>query len=117
MKLLLGSAHVYAKGMTPSGRQHKAAPQRVVELQAELVVLGGAFYVNGNVNPAAEANIYGDPDAADYVFGKSDKVRVVGLDVTHQCIITTAQVEQLKGKGLYGSFIHSITQFYLKYHR
>ena len=38
-------------------------------LQAELVVLGGAFNCNGNVNPAAEANIFGDPDAADFVYG------------------------------------------------
>ena len=33
------------------------------------MVLGGAFNCNGNVNPAAEANIFGDPDAADFVFG------------------------------------------------
>lgn len=35
------------------------------------MVLGGAFFVNGNVNPAAEANIFGDPDAADIVFGSA----------------------------------------------
>jgi Inosine-uridine preferring nucleoside hydrolase len=35
------------------------------------VVLGGAFFVNGNVNPAAEANIFGDADAADIVFGSA----------------------------------------------
>ena len=33
------------------------------------MVLGGAFNCNGNVNPAAEANIFGDPDAADFVYG------------------------------------------------
>ena len=35
------------------------------------MVLGGAFFVNGNVNPAAEANIFGDADAADIVFGSA----------------------------------------------
>lgn len=38
--------------------------------QARIVVLGGAFFCNGNVNPAAEANIYGDPDAANVVFSR-----------------------------------------------
>ena len=53
-------------------------------LQAELVVLGGAFFVNGNVNPAAEANIFGDAEAADLVLGLCPRCRMVGLDVTHQ---------------------------------
>lgn len=34
------------------------------------MVLGGAFGCNGNVNPAAEANIFGDPDAANVVFSR-----------------------------------------------
>lgn len=38
--------------------------------QSRVVVLGGAFNVNGNVNPAAEANIFGDPDAANVVFSR-----------------------------------------------
>ena len=38
--------------------------------QGRVVVLGGAFWCNGNVNPAAEANIYGDPDAANLVFSR-----------------------------------------------
>ena len=54
-------------------------------LQAELVVLGGAFFVNGNINPAAEANIFGDPEAADFVLGQpATSIRMVGLDVTHE---------------------------------
>ncbi len=38
-------------------------------LSALLAMPGGAFFVNGNVNPAAEANFYGDPDAANVVLG------------------------------------------------
>ena len=59
-------------------------------LQAELVILGGAFFVNGNINPAAEANIFGDPEAADFVLGQPvDNVRMVGLDVTHEVSLTS----------------------------
>ena len=37
---------------------------------ADVVVLGGAFRVNGNVHPAAEANIKADPEAANVVFSR-----------------------------------------------
>lgn len=85
-----------------------------------VVVLGGAYSVNGNVNPAAEANIYGDPEAANVVFSRLErpKLKVIGLDVTHRCILTTAELDGLKGCGSrHGDFLHDISQFYLKYHR
>ncbi|CAM8992657.1 unnamed protein product [Rhodiola kirilowii] len=44
--------------------------------------------VNGNVNPAAEANIYGDPDAADIVFTSGADILAVGINVTHQVFLT-----------------------------
>lgn len=82
-----------------------------------LVVLGGAFTCNGNVNPAAEANIFGDPDAANVVFGRMPNTYVVGLDVTHKCVLTAAQIDGMEGRGRHGTFLRSITQFYLDYHR
>ncbi|KAG4205309.1 hypothetical protein ERO13_A04G096500v2 [Gossypium hirsutum] len=54
----------------------------------QIVLLGGAFAVNGNVNPAAEANIFGDPDAADIVFTSGADVLAVGINVTHQVVLT-----------------------------
>ncbi|GMN36115.1 hypothetical protein TIFTF001_005740 [Ficus carica] len=54
----------------------------------QIVVLGGAFSVNGNVNPAAEANIFGDPEAADIVFTSGADLLTVGLNVTHQVMLT-----------------------------
>ncbi len=48
-------------------RRFRTPPSAV---QDRLVVLGGAFNVNGNVNPAAEANVFGDPDAANVVFSR-----------------------------------------------
>ncbi len=44
--------------------------------------MGGAFHVNGNITPAAEANIWGDAEAADVVFTASWPVTAIGLDVT-----------------------------------
>ncbi|PNW82034.1 hypothetical protein CHLRE_06g271050v5 [Chlamydomonas reinhardtii] len=82
-----------------------------------LVILGGAFFVNGNVNPAAEANIFGDPDAADLVLGSTSNLRILGLDVTTQCKMSGEELEDLKGRGKYGTFVRDISQFYLGFHR
>lgn len=84
---------------------------------ARVVALGGAFHTTGNVNPAAEANVFGDPDAANVVFSRMTNCYLLGLDVTHSCIMTAEAIDGIKGKGKYGSFLHSITQFYLDYHR
>ena len=45
------------------------------------------------------------------------RVRVVGLDVTHQCFLRANQIEQLPGQGALGQFLHQISQFYLAYHK
>ncbi|KAG4917310.1 hypothetical protein JHK85_055591 [Glycine max] len=58
----------------------------------QIVLLGGAFAVNGNVNPAAEANTFGDPDAADVVFTSGADVLAVGINVTHQVVLTGREI-------------------------
>lgn len=83
-----------------------------------VVVLGGAFKVSGNVNPAAEANIFGDPDAADIVFSSGCNIFAVGLDVTHRCVFKEEDREELnRHQAGHGPFIHRITDFYLGYHK
>jgi hypothetical protein len=64
----------------------------------ELVILGGAFQTSGNVNPAAEANIFGDAEAAEYVLSRATNVRMVGLDVTHSCHLTGTQLQTMRGE-------------------
>ncbi|KAG6732948.1 hypothetical protein I3843_01G194900 [Carya illinoinensis] len=83
----------------------------------QIVILGGAFAVNGNVNPAAEANIYGDPDAADIVFTSGADVLAVGINVTHQVVLTDADREKLaKSEGKFAQYLCKILDVYFSYH-
>ncbi|PON50596.1 Inosine/uridine-preferring nucleoside hydrolase [Trema orientale] len=83
----------------------------------QIVVLGGAFAVNGNVNPAAEANIFGDPDAADIVFTSGADVLAVGINVTHQVILTDADRDVLaSSSGKFAQYLCKILEVYFSYH-
>ncbi|OIT21883.1 PREDICTED: probable uridine nucleosidase 2 [Nicotiana attenuata] len=83
----------------------------------QIVVLGGAFAVNGNVNPAAEANIFGDPDAADIVFTSGADVLAVGINVTHQVVLTDSDRNELaKSNGKFAKYLDKILGVYFGYH-
>ncbi|WP_407811221.1 nucleoside hydrolase, partial [Staphylococcus aureus] len=68
-------------------------------LVKDVIVMGGAFDINGNVSPAAEANIHGDPEAADLVFTAPWRVVVVGLDVTTKTVMTSAFMAEMAEAG------------------
>lgn len=59
--------------------------------------MGGALASPGNVTPCAEANIANDPEAADAVLRGPLKTRMVGLDVTHQVILTREDTAAWRG--------------------
>ncbi|CAM8912167.1 unnamed protein product [Rhodiola kirilowii] len=84
----------------------------------QIILLGGAFGVNGNVNPAAEANIYGDPDAADIVFTSGANIFAVGINVTHQVVLTdTDRAKLSKSNGRFAQYLNQILDVYFAYHR
>ncbi|XP_057438145.1 uridine nucleosidase 1 [Lotus japonicus] len=82
-----------------------------------IVVLGGSFFALGNVNPAAEANIYGDPEAADVVFTSGANIVVVGINITTQVTLTDADLLKLKeSKGKHASLLSDMCKFYRDWH-
>lgn len=67
----------------------------LTEHVGRVTVMGGAYDVAGNITPAAEFNIYVDPDAANQVFAAPwREIVAVGLDVTHQTILPRRGWEQ-----------------------
>ncbi len=85
----------------------------------ELIVMGGAFGFNGhrgNVSPVAEANIAGDPLAADIVFSSGMPTTIVGLDVTNETIMNSTYIDGLRrDAGDAGEFLHQISRYYLAF--
>ncbi|KAI5664785.1 hypothetical protein M9H77_24108 [Catharanthus roseus] len=82
-----------------------------------IVILGGAFFALGNVNPAAEANIYGDPEAADIVFTSGANIDVVGINITTQVTMTDADLDDIrKSQGKYAQLICNMCKFYRDWH-
>ena len=60
----------------------------VIGRVARIVLMGGAYFEVGNITPAAEFNIYVDPEAAAIVFASGAPITVVPLDVTHKALVT-----------------------------
>jgi purine nucleosidase len=65
----------------------------------EIVLMGGGLFEGGNTTPAAEFNIYVDPEAADVVFHSGIPITVVPLDLTHFMLSTKARVERFRALG------------------
>ncbi|MCP3800555.1 nucleoside hydrolase [Allokutzneria sp. A3M-2-11 16] len=65
---------------------------------AEIVLMGGAAGL-GNATPAAEFNIYCDPEAADLVFTSGLPITMCGLDITHQALATREVCDRIASIG------------------
>ena len=78
--------------------------------------MGGAI-AEGNMTPAAEFNVWADPEAAQRVFSSGLDVTMVGLDVTHKALLGPAEEERLRAAGRIGTFVADLNVFFSGYHR
>jgi inosine-uridine nucleoside N-ribohydrolase len=83
---------------------------------ARIVLMGGAI-AEGNMTPAAEFNVWADPEAAAAVFGAGIDTTMIGLDVTHRAVTTPALQERLRTTGATGSFVADLVDFFTVFHR
>src|SRR5208282_4519757 len=85
----------------------------IVPLAKDIVIMGGSI-TGGNVNGAADANSYGDPEAAAIVFNAGWMVTMVGSDVGERTIITRKYLADLQAlHGPESDFIAKLADFYL----
>ncbi|MDJ1016764.1 MAG: nucleoside hydrolase [Paracoccaceae bacterium] len=101
--------------LTNIGIAFAKAPD-VVERVQEIVLMGGAYFEVGNITPAAEFNIYVDPEAADIVFRSGVKLTVMPLDVTHKALTSQAWVDDMAALGTEtGRMVSAWTDFFERY--
>ena len=88
----------------------------IVDRVGEIVLMGGAYFEVGNITPAAEFNIYVDPEAADIVFKSGVKLTVMPLDVTHKALTTRPRVDAFRGLGTeVGRMVAEWTDFFERF--
>lgn len=90
----------------------------IVERVKRVVIMGGSIREGGNVTPVAEANIFNDPDAAARALTAGWPLTLVGLDVTHRCVLTPAHMARIEaGQGELGRVLAGSYAFYRDFYR
>ncbi|HYY03373.1 MAG TPA: nucleoside hydrolase [Gaiellaceae bacterium] len=85
------------------------------DARPERIVLMGGAIAEGNVTPAAEFNIWADPEAAARVFTSGIDTTMIGLDVTHKALFTPRHQDRLAGRT--GELVRALLRFYGEFHR
>jgi inosine-uridine nucleoside N-ribohydrolase len=118
--LIIEMAHKYPHELTliPVGPLTNIAlavskDPSIASLVHDIVIMGGSVS-GGNVNGAAEANIYNDPEAAQIVFSAGWMVTMIGSDVGERTLMTRKYLAELQSNhGSESDFVAKLANFYL----
>jgi purine nucleosidase len=97
-----GTIHLVATGPLTNIALALRQEPRIADWAASFIIMGGS-YTRGNTTPAAEFNIYADPDAAAEVFKAGWTVVMVGLDLTLQAVVNEPIVTRMHALGSLGT--------------
>ncbi len=90
----------------------------LTERVKQVVIMGGSIREGGNVTPVAEANMFNDPHAASRVLTAGWPLTLVGLDVTHPCVLTAGHMGRIEaGQGELGRVLAGSYTFYRDFYR
>jgi pyrimidine-specific ribonucleoside hydrolase len=94
-------------------RRHPEAFSRL----AAICLMGGSMG-EGNVTPQAEFNIWVDPEAAREVFASGVPLTMIGLDVTHQALLTLHDADRISAIGNQsGRVFADLLRFFARFHQ
>jgi purine nucleosidase len=83
----------------------------------EVIWMGGALAVSGNVTPVAEADALHDPEGADVVLASGCRVTIVGLDVTTRALLNVADLARMEWAGSAGAdYLARILPYYFDFY-
>ncbi|KQR75977.1 nucleoside hydrolase [Rhizobium sp. Leaf341] len=111
-----GEVTLVAVGRMTNLARALAEDPGIVSLVKAVVIMGGAFDVAGNITPAAEANIHGDPEAADIVMGAAWPVIAIGLDVTMKTVMTRSALATIATASPRAKLLADISDFYIDFY-
>ncbi|MEO1910399.1 MAG: nucleoside hydrolase [Paracoccus sp. (in: a-proteobacteria)] len=101
--------------LTNIAEAFRRAPDIVARVQ-QIVLMGGAYFEVGNITPAAEFNIYVDPEAAAEVFDAGVPLVVLPLDVTHAALTSREWVDAMAAlPGRCGPAVAGWTDFFERF--
>ncbi|WP_254533116.1 nucleoside hydrolase [Natrinema gelatinilyticum] len=102
--------------LTNIGMLLKRYPETEASID-RIVLMGGGIY-EGNITPAAEFNIFVDPEAADIVFSSEIPVTMVGLEVTRSARVAVDEFDRFRDLGSeVGTVVAGWLEFFLEFHR
>ncbi|WP_410217067.1 nucleoside hydrolase [Paracoccus sp. (in: a-proteobacteria)] len=101
--------------LTNIAEAFRRAPDIIGRVQ-RIVLMGGAYFEVGNITPAAEFNIYVDPEAAAEVFTAGVPLVVMPLDVTHKALTSREWIDALRAlPGRCGAAVAGWTDFFERF--
>ncbi len=101
--------------LTNIAEAFRRAPDIIGRVQ-QIVLMGGAYFEVGNITPAAEFNIYVDPEAAAEVFASGVPLVVMPLDVTHKALTDRVWIEAMRAlPGRCGPAVAGWTDFFERF--
>ncbi len=101
--------------LTNIGLALQQAPE-IASRIGEIVLMGGAYFEVGNITPAAEFNIFVDPESAEIVFRSGIPLTVMPLDVTHKALTTRPRIDAFRALGTKtGDTVAAWTDFFERF--